>query len=222
MRPLVLITCVLAVACGSKSPTTPSPNTLTRIIHLNGDLNFGSVDIGQQVTKQIAIVNNGTGPLTVTNITVPAGNASGFAASWTSGVIASGSQQVVTIRFQPTEARSYSGTLTVQGDQTAGPNTMPITAVGLGPLFERSGTGNQVFDLPSGVTRLRVTGRIVSSSTCQNFIARRNGSSFVNAIIGTCSVADGVTYDGTHLVSGPAVIEIVSSEGVAWTFTEIR
>ena len=74
--------------------------------------------------------------------------------------------------------------------------------------------------MPSHVNRVRV--QATTATSCQNVIIRRNGTSFINAIIGTCSVADSLTYNGTHLVTGGGVIEIVSSDGVSWAFTEVR
>jgi hypothetical protein len=53
--------------------------------------------------------------------------ASFLTASWLSGTIAAGGSQTVTIRFEPTTAATYSGTLTVNGDQTSGTNTIAIS-----------------------------------------------------------------------------------------------
>lgn len=218
MRPLALALAVLALSCGGKSPTTPDPSTLTRIIHLNGDLNFGNVDVGQQVTKQIAIVNNGTGPLTVTGLTIPAGTSSSFAASWTNGVIQSGTQQVVSVRFQPTEPRSYSGTMTVQADHTSGPNTMTITAMGIGPLFSRSGVGDDVFDVPAYVSRVRITATYTGFSS--NFIMRIGGRLVINELLGTGWTQ--TSFAGNYLLEATGAATVTNSTGVAWTITEIR
>lgn len=219
MRFAFIVSIICLAACSKDSPTSPTPTpttTETRVIALFGSLAFGSVDINTSVTRGFQIANHGNAPMTVTSMTAPGG----YTASWTSGVIAAGAVQDIAIRFSPTEARTYNGTLTVQANQTSGTTTTSVSGTGLGPLFTKSGTGNTVFDLPAGVTRLRAQG--TTPTSCENFIVRRNGSSFINAIIGTCSVADSLTYDGIHLVAGPAVIEIVSSEGVNWTFTEVR
>ncbi len=123
------------------------------------------------------------------------------------------------MRFSPTEARSYSGTLTVQADQTSGGNTTTISGSGLRDPFSKSGNGNTVFDMPSGVTRLHITGDY--GGYCSNFVVRVGGSLVVNEILGACPVGIGRHYDGTHLVSGTTV-EIVDSSGVGWSFTEVR
>lgn len=224
MRPLALTLALLALgSCGGSSPTTPTPpaTTETRIIRvLGGPLNFGNVDLGQSRDWNLQIVNDGNAPLTVTGMTVPSG--SSFSSSFTSGTVAAnGGVQAVIVRFTPQDSRSYNGTLTVVANHTSGTNTATISATGVGPIFTRTGTGNQVFDMPSSVSRVHVTARITNNSNCQNFIMRRNSLSFVNVILGTCSVADSQTYDGTHQVSG-GVIDTVSSEGVTWTVTELR
>ena len=73
-------------------------------------------------------------------------------ASWTSGTIAAGASQAVTIRFSPTAAGAYSGTVVVNGDQTAGTNSLAIsgnaavsftgTCVGGHVISQCNGTGS--------------------------------------------------------------------------------
>jgi hypothetical protein len=72
-------------------------------------------------------------------MTVPTGSASVYASSFTSGAIAAGGSQPVTIQFAPTAAIAYDGTLTVNGDQTSGTNTISISGAGIGlvPLSGR-------------------------------------------------------------------------------------
>jgi hypothetical protein len=113
---------------GSTPPTTPTPPpTPTRVIAIEGDLNFGEVAVGQTARKDIRIVNRGSDTLTVSGMTTP----SGFAASWTNGSIASNQWQDLTVRFFPTGEQSYSGTLTVNANHTSGTNTLPISARGI-------------------------------------------------------------------------------------------
>lgn len=88
-------------------------------------------------------------------------------------------------------------------------------------LFTQRGTGDTVFTIPGYVTRLRVDASYTGS--CQNFIVRANGSSFINIIIGTCSVADTRSpFSGTYIVPAGSTISIVSSTGINWTMTEVR
>ena len=87
-------------------------------------------------------------------------------------------------------------------------------------LWSHSGTGNTVFDKPTSATRVRVIGEYDGSG--QNFIVRCGGSSIINTIIGTGTVADVLRYEGVHNMGQCGEVEIVSSEGVSWSFTEVR
>lgn len=104
-----------------------------------------------------------------------------------------------------------SRSVTMNGDTRA-----DMTIV---PFFVRSGVGDNVFDLPSYVSRVRIQATYPGS--CQNFIVRIAGRSAVNVILGTCSVADARAHDGTYVTSG-GVVEILSSTGVQWTFTQVQ
>ena len=129
-------------ACGSSpSPTTPAApsTTSTRIIGLSGNLAFGGVAVGQTATATLTITNNGNSTLTVSGMTVPSGSGSVYASSFLNGTIAAGGSQPATIKFAPTAGQSYSGTLTVNGDQTSGLNTISISGNGTVPLFTVAG-----------------------------------------------------------------------------------
>jgi uncharacterized protein YkwD len=129
----VLLFALAASACGGDSPTAPSTapapssaQTVSKVLSLGGTLAFGSVEVGRTTESALTITNSGTAALSVTGITAP----DGFTASWTSGTIAPGGSQQVTVRFAPTAARAYSGALTVSGDQTAGANTIQVSGSG--------------------------------------------------------------------------------------------
>lgn len=85
------------------------------------------------------------------------------------------------------------------------------------PTFTKSGTGDTVFDLPTYVARVRITGAYAGSSS--NFIVYISGRLIVNELLGSFWRA--LTFEGTYLTSG-GIVEIKSSSGVAWTFTEVR
>lgn len=219
----LLLLCSFVAACGKDSPTGPSENppaTQTRIIALSGDLNFGPVEVGGRSERLFRVHNNGTAPLNITGMT--SSNASNFPVSWTNGVVAPGTYQDVTVRFQPTEAKSYDTTLRVNGNQTEGTNGIVITASGVrtGPLWEGWGTGPYVFDMPPSVSRVRITATY--AGFCENFIVRVAGRGVVNEILGTCSVADSVNYDGTHLVTGGGTVEVREASGISWRMVEVR
>lgn len=175
----------------------------------------------------IRVLNRGNATMTVTGLSGPGGGA--FVASWTQGAVAAGQWQDITVRFTPTEVRSYNGTLTVQADHTSGANTMPIVAAGIlppRPQFTRTGIGNTVFDMPRDVRRLRIIGIYQGNSS--NFIIRIAGRLVVNELIGR-SWPTGTRYQGDHLVPSECaasagttcVVEITNSTGVEWSFEEI-
>ncbi len=217
----------LACACGgSDSPTSPSsppPSaTPTRIMALEGNLGFGEIELGQSSERTLTIRNKGNAPLTVNGMTAPSGSGGAFTSTFTSGTIAAGAAQAATIRFAPTEPRAYNGTITVNGNQTGGTNTIAVAAgaINTAPPWSRSGTGDSVFDMPSTVGRVRI--QASTPSRCQNFAVDIKGRLVVNVILGTCSVADTLSHDGTYLTPGGGVVEITISSGVNWTFTEVR
>lgn len=87
------------------------------------------------------------------------------------------------------------------------------------PLFTKVGTGANVFDMPTYITRIRIQATYPGS--CENFIVHIAGRGVVNEILGTCSIGLGRTFDGTFLTSG-GVTEVLFSNGLTWTFTEVR
>lgn len=221
MRPLALALLVLCLsACGGSSPTNPTPpeTAQTRIISLLGHLNFGNVDVGANSTSGIQILNSGNSPMTVTGIGVAGGNGSAFVASWTNGTIPAGGVQNVVVRFSPTEPRSYSGTVTVAANHTSGTNTIQTTAVGIGPLFSRSGVGDDVFDVPSYVSRVRITGTYNGNSS--NFIMRIGGRGVINELLGT--FWGQTSFAGNYLLEATGAATVTNSSGVSWSITEIR
>ena len=214
----VAVTSALAACGGSKadSPTNPTPTppaSATRIITIAGDLSFGDLLVGTSAERPISVRNTGNGPMTVTGITGPGS----LTASWTSGQIPAGGSQDVMLRFAPTEARSYVGTVTVSANHTSGLNTIPMNARGVNPLFRRTGTGDTVFDMPTSVSRVRITGDYSGGGS--NFIVHIGGRGVVNEIIGTRWPS--THFEGTYVTSG-GVVEILSSSGVSWSFEEVR
>ena len=89
--------------------------------------------------------------------------------------------------------------------------TAPVAA------FTKSGTGNTVFTLPTNITKVSIVGTYTQSSS--NFIVTIGGKLVVNDLVGT---SWGLTVDsGTYATTGGQV-QITSSTGVTWAFTEVR
>jgi hypothetical protein len=85
------------------------------------------------------------------------------------------------------------------------------------PLFTRSGTGNDVFDLPPSITRVRIQGRWNGTGT-STFTVRIAGRTAVNENLRT------INYEGVHLAAanGGGVVEVANAANIAWTVTEVR
>lgn len=82
-------------------------------------------------------------------------------------------------------------------------------------LWTRSGQGNTVFDMPTYIRRVHIHG-VWNGRDTSNFIVRIGGRLVVNEIL-----RSSIVYDGVHLTTG-GVVEIVSSNSIAWTFTEVQ
>jgi hypothetical protein len=107
------------------------------VIGLSGSLAFGDVEVGTTKDAQVTISNGGSTTLTVSGMTGP----SGYTASWTSGTIAAGASQPVSVRFSPTAEQAYNGTLTVNADHTSGTNTISVSGRGVRPPGPRTQFG---------------------------------------------------------------------------------
>jgi hypothetical protein len=161
MRSPVRVLCVALLpflfACSGKdssSPTgpssTPGPSTPTRVIAVSGNLAFGDVPVGSQRDLSFAIANSGTAAPTVTGTTISGGLAAHTLFSFTNGTIAAGTTQTVSVRFQPTSAGSYSGTVTVNGDQTSGANTIAISGNATGASAQGTWLGSYIVERCDG------------------------------------------------------------------------
>jgi len=94
-------------------------------------------------------------------------------------------------------------------------DTIPANPTG---LYVITGTGDTVFTIPANVTKIRIQGSFAGNGS--NLIVRIGGTLRVNEIIGTSRSPS--AFDGTYLVTGGSIVEITSSSGVAWTFTEVQ
>jgi hypothetical protein len=87
--------------------------------------------IGQRSAPLTLIISNlGNSPLAVSGMTLPGGNV--YSPGFSGGTIQPGASRPVAITFAPPAAQSYSGVLTVNGDQTSGDNTIAVSGTGLG------------------------------------------------------------------------------------------
>jgi hypothetical protein len=206
MRRLILVLALLLAGCNGNpaapsgtpqnQPPPPTLHTLTGIVQsaATGPLGGATVTVTDGPNVGKSAITAGDGRYTLTDLTF-AGFSVSVAAADHVGV-----SRGVTL--------SGSGTTT-----TVNVSLLPSA------IWTRSGKGNAVFDMPTYVSRVRITG--TTSSSCQNFAVRVAGRLLVNVILGTCSIADSRNYTGTHLTTG-GTVETVISTGIAWTFTEVR
>lgn len=102
-------------------------SSISRIIRIEGDLDFGQVRVGDSLTKIMRIYNDGNNPLNVSNIFLP----EGFSADWFSGEIAPSTYKEVNILFQPLEEKIYSGEIEVISNKTEGNNKISVLGEGI-------------------------------------------------------------------------------------------
>lgn len=202
-----------AVSCGSGGSSPASPSAAapaaapgTRVIAVAGSLAFGSVTVGQSASQTFTITNSGTTVLTIASLTLPTGVSGAYSASFTSGTIAPGASQSVNFRFSPTAAQDYGGTLTINGDQTSGTNTIAVSGIGV---------------LAPGVAATRVIGVsgslnfgdvAVGQSASQTFTITNTGNSTLtvtNMTISACSADYSANWtSGTVLPGGSQQVTV--------------
>jgi len=227
--------CLALSGCSSSTTSPGSPQTITKIISVTGNLAFGTVNLGTTAQQTFTIGNSGNTALAFTSFAESGGTGSaGFSASPTSGTVAPGSSLTVTVQFSPTLTQFYSNVLTVNGDQTNGNNAINVSGTGVNnnPIFSRSGTGSNVFTLPVYVRQLDIATKFTGGA---NFVVWLGPPNVVcgTDVVGCSRIIkyfhdpqdDLVNIDfGTSLVpAGSAQVTILDdSAGVNWTATEVR
>lgn len=208
--PLVLAL-ALTIACGSKSPTsptpTPTPTPTTPTVTLQSVALSGAVSGLTQAGQTVQVTATGTfSNGTTQNIT----NTCSDWASDNTFVLTISNSGVITAR----NSGASTVTTSCQGMQGRGLVTLNLIPA---QLWTRTGSGDTVFDMPTYIRRVRITGTYTRNSS--NFIVRVGGQLLVNELLGTGW--NTTRYDGTLLTTG-GVVAITNSSGVAWTFAEVR
>lgn len=85
-----------------------------------------------------------------------------------------------------------------------------------GTPWRRTGTGANVFDMPTDLRRVRI--QATYNGGGENFVVWVGDDLVVNTILGTRWPS--TTYNGVHLVRG-GVVEVDHSEGVSWSITQV-
>lgn len=94
---------------------------------LIGNLDFGTLSIGQTQSRFFTIFNTGSQPVVVTAINMP----SGFTSDWNGGSLPVGASRSVEVTFAPTAAQSYGGSVSVLYGSAAA-RTMAVSGIGAG------------------------------------------------------------------------------------------
>jgi len=94
-------------------------NSETKILEFGNNLNFGSVNIGESVTKELTLYNRGNSPLTIEKIRFHEKIADVYSGNY-AGVILAGGEQNVTITFTPELEEDYAGLVYIESDRTNG------------------------------------------------------------------------------------------------------
>jgi hypothetical protein len=130
------------------------------------------------------------------------------------GTWGSGNTFVATVNQSGLVTGIGSGGVDIIFNNTAGGRGIKTLTVR--SAWSRSGQGASVFDMPTYVSRVKITGTYTGSG--ENFVVYIAGRLVVNEILGT---SWGQThFEGTYLTSG-GVVEVKYSNGLSWSFTEV-
>ncbi|HEX8372001.1 MAG TPA: hypothetical protein VF585_04425 [Chthoniobacterales bacterium] len=158
------------------------------VLIASGDLNFGTVLVGQAAQRTLNLHNKGAEAINVSGLSLPAGYSGNF-----TGTIAPNTIQQVIIQLAPTAGIAYNGTLTVHSNVLSGTTSLAITGQGAYSIAVRaqpslrgtvSGAGNYTLGARVTVVAKAKRGRsfvawkegrrIVSTKTRYSFTVTRS------------------------------------------------
>lgn len=99
------------------------------ILSVTGEPAFGELAVGKSAKKLIKIANTGNEPFAITGIT--SSDPAFTLLNVERKTLAPGSAWNVEVQFSPTEAKSYSATITIENDADQGKNTIQATGTGI-------------------------------------------------------------------------------------------
>ena len=89
----------------------------TRILAFGSNLSFGSVPVGESVTKELTLYNRGNSPLTIEKLRFHKKISSVYSGGYT-GIIPAGGEQKVMITFAPKAGVNYRGLVYIKSNRT--------------------------------------------------------------------------------------------------------
>ncbi|MEP4669190.1 MAG: choice-of-anchor D domain-containing protein, partial [Cyclobacteriaceae bacterium] len=108
-------------------------------LDLSGSLVFENTVVGETAILNFSITNTGIAELVVTDITLPIG----FTANKDQATLAKGASTTVAVTFRPTEAKEYSGVVSVES--SVGTSTLAVTGTGGSALAVFEDTVDLIF-----------------------------------------------------------------------------
>lgn len=129
------------------------------VLSLTGDLDFGSVVVGQTVSHNLSLRNNGNTTLALRLASWS--NGSGFTLTGLPYSLTPGATRILTLRFRPTQVRDYAGAMAVltatgcSGSAILSPRGVGVAA-GAIPHAVVTPMTSGAFAMPSGLPMLRV------------------------------------------------------------------
>ena len=148
------------IVSGSKTPPSSASFVVSPTV-----VNFGRVNIGKQTTQSVAILNNGTIPVSITQakISNPQFSLTGVTLpmSMTTGQLGN-----FTVAVTPSATGTLTGTLTVQGSDGATPAVVNLSATAVPPAPQINVSSNSVL---FGTVGVGATGN-------QNLVISNTGS----------------------------------------------
>jgi hypothetical protein len=170
---------------GNESGSTGVGVTATepKTIKLEGNMSFGNIDINGTKKQTLIIKSIGLESISVTDITLP----EGFSVTEKSFTINAGASKNVDVTYNPTENKSYNGTIKVISDAAAGATTIDVTAGVKVKTIELKG------DLNFGTVKL-------NASVTKKITVKNAGTGTINITNVDCP--DGVTAASTNFSLG--------------------
>ncbi len=160
---------------------------VTRIVNVSGDLWFGLASIGQTPSMTMTIQNTGNRAMTVGSISYPAG----FSGNWSGGTVAAGASKDVIVTFAPTEAKTYSGTVTVETNATSGNNTVEC----FGFVFVGDGSAGNPYQISTDYHLDAVNEDLTACYILMSDV-NISGATYSSAVIAADEVIATINFDG--------------------------